>query len=197
MPSVTRRGLLVLGGTGAAGIVLSGCGEATDPREESDPEALTAAESEAEANLSGAYVVASQVAAGKQRAALEQFAEAAKQRAAEFGQASPPPPPDGGPDSAEALSACANLANDAIAAHLQSARLLDETAGRALASSALAACAAELAVVNGFAGEQQAPHAFVTGGEHPPLESFDRPDSDESETTSTSTTDTTDTSAEQ
>ena len=197
MPSVTRRGLLVLGGTGAAGIVLSGCSAAEEPRDESDAEALTAAEAEAEAGLSGAYVVAAQVAPAEQRRVLEDFAEAAKQRSAEFGQASPPPAPDGGPDAPEALSACAHLANEAIAAHLEAARLLDEVEGRSLATSSLAACAAEVAVVNGFAGEPEAPTAFVTGGPEEPLQSFDAPDTgDESSTTST-TTSSTDTTEEQ
>ncbi len=199
MPSVTRRGLLVLGGTGAAGVVLAGCGSAEEPRDESDTEQLTAAEAEAEANLSGAYAAAAQVASGKQRAdALESFAEAAKQRSAEFGDVSPPPAPDGGPDEPEALSACQHLANEAIAAHLQAARLIDEVEDRALATSSLAACAAELAAVNGFAGEPEVPSAFVTGGPEEPLQSFDRPDSgDESSTTSSTSSSTTDTAAEQ
>jgi hypothetical protein len=191
MPTLTRRGLLILGGTGAAGVALAGCTKAEEPRDESDADELTAAESEAEANLSGAYATASQVTTGEQRTALEGFAKAAKQRAAEFGQASPPPPPDGGPDSPEALSACQHLANEAIAAHLQAARLLDEVEGRALASSSLAACAAELATVNGFAGDPEVPRAFVTGGPEEPLESFDRPDSGDESTTSSSTTATT------
>ena len=199
MPTLTRRGLLILGSTGAAGVALAGCSSAEEPRDESDPEDLTAAEAEAEANLSGAYAAAAQVASAKQRAyTLESFAEAAKKRSAEFGEVSTPPAPDGGPDEPEALSACQHLANEAIAAHLEAARLLDEVEGRALASSSLAACAAELAAVNGFAGDPEVPSAFVTGGPEEPLQSFDRPDSgDESSTTSTTSSSTTDTAAEQ
>jgi hypothetical protein len=196
MLTVTRRGLLVLGGTGAAGVALAGCSEATDPRDETSDEELTAAEVEAETNLSGAYVVAAAVATGKQRATLERFAEAAKRRVVELGgPSSEPPPPDGGPDLPEALSACVNLANAAIAAHLEAAGLLNEIEGRALASSSLAACAAELAVVSGFAGDPEAPSAFVTGGSEKPYESTDEPDSDddseESSTTSSTATETT------
>jgi hypothetical protein len=198
MTTLTRRGLFVLGGTGAAGAALAGCSSASEPRDESDADALTAAQAEAEANLSGAYSVAAQVSSGDQRAALEDFADAAEQRAADLGGASPPPPPDGGPDAPEALSACVHLANQAIAAHLEGARLLDEVEGRALASSSLAACAAELVVVNGFAGDPEVPSAFVTGGPEHPLESFDRPDSgDESSTTSTTSSSTTDTTSGQ
>jgi len=202
MPTLTRRGLLILGGTGAAGVALAGCSKAEEPRDESDPDALTSAQAEAEANLSGAYIVAAQATGtGEERTTLERFAAAAKKRAAAIGSgAEPPPAPDGGPDSPEALSACQHLANQAIAAHLQAARLLDEVDGRALASSSLAACAAELATVNGFAGDPAVPTAFVTGGPQPPLEDTDAPDSgDESSTTSSTTdaTSTTDTTSEQ
>ncbi len=139
MLTVTRRGLIVLGGTGAAGVALAGCSEATEPREEASPEELTAAEAEAETNLSGAYVVAAQVTSGEKRAALETFAEAAKKRVTELGGPdSEPHPPDGGPDELEALSACANLANAAIAAHLEAAGLLER--GRGPGAGELLAC---------------------------------------------------------
>jgi hypothetical protein len=198
MLTVTRRGLLVIGGTGAAGVALAGCGEATEPREDASPEELTAAEAEAETNLSGAYVVAAQVTTGEQSATLERFAEAAKKRAVEFGQpTSEPPAPDGGPDAPEALSACANLANAAIAAHLEAAGLLDEVEGRALASSSLAACAAELAAVRMFQREPAVPTAFVTGGAEKPYESTDEPDSDDSTTSTTTDTDGTATTSEE
>ena len=187
MLTVTRRGLLVLGGAGAAGAALAGCGEATEPRDDADPQALTQAQAEAETNLSGAYVIAAQVTNGAQSAALESFAEAATRRAAEFGTSTSPPEPDGGPDAPEALSACQHLANVAIAAHLEAAGLLDEVADLAVASSALAACAAELAAVNGFAGDPEAPSSFVTGGAEKPYESTDEPDSDDSGETSTTT----------
>ena len=199
MLTVTRRGLLVLGGTGAAGAVLAGCSEAGDPREDSSPEELTTAEADAEANLSRAYVLASQVTKGEQSATLERFGEAAKRRFAEVAGGSDentPPEADGGPDKPEALSACRHLANAAIAAHLEAAGLLDDVEGRALASSSLAAVAAELAVVNGFAGDPEAPSPFVTGGADEPLESADEPDTGESSTSTTSSS-TTDTTAEQ
>jgi hypothetical protein len=203
MPTLTRRGLLILGGTGAAGVALAGCSKAEEPRDESDADALTSAEADAEGKLAGAYeLAASAVPTGEERTTLQRFAAAAAKRAAEISGGSfenTSPPPDGGPDFPEALSACQHLANEAIAAHLQAARLLDEVDGRALASSSLAACAAELAAVNSFAGDPEVPSAFVTGGPEKPLESFDRPDSgdDESSTTSTTSSSTTDTTEDQ
>jgi hypothetical protein len=202
MPTLTRRGLLILGGTGAAGVALAGCSSAEEPRDGSNADELTAAEAEAEGNLAGAYMLAaSAVPTGEERTTLERFAAASTKRANEISGGSgenTSPPPDGGPDFPEALSACQHLANDAIAAHLQAARLLDEVDGRALASSSLAACAAELAVVNGFVRDPVAPNAFVTGGPAP-LEDSDGPDSggDESSTTSTTSSSTTDTTDEQ
>ena len=203
MPTLTRRGLLVLGGTGAAGAVLAGCSSATEPRDEASTEELTAGEVDAENALAGAYDLAAGGAPkGEQQDALTSFAAAAKKRATEIGGGSggsTTPAPDGGPDFPEALTACIHLANEAIAAHLEAARLLDEVEGRALASSSLVACAAELAAVNGFAGEPEVPSAFVTGGPEKPLESFDRPDSgdDESSTTSTTSSSSTDTTEDQ
>jgi hypothetical protein len=175
MPTLSRRGLLALGGSGAAGAVLAACGESADPREEGDDEALVAAEAEAEARLAAAYTTAAgTLAPGPERAAVESFAAAAGDRAAELAGdpsgAAAPPGPDGGPDSPEALAAAINLANAAIAAHRAAVTGLDETAARALATSSLAACAAELAAVSGFAGEPEAPRAFVTGGEEEPYE---------------------------
>jgi hypothetical protein len=195
MPTLTRRGLLVLGGTGAAGVALAGCSSATEPRDEASTDELTAGEVDAENALAGAYDTAAGAASeAQQRAALQSFAAAAKKRATEIDSSaseSAAPPSDGGPDLPEALGACISLANEAIAAHLEAARLLDEVEGRALATSSLAACAAELAVVNGFSHQPQAPNAFVTGGSRPALESFDRPDSSEQSTTTTSSTSTT------
>jgi hypothetical protein len=169
MPTLSRRGLLALGGTGAAGVVLAACGEETDPRETGDDDELTAAEAEAEQRLAAAYGVAASTLDGSERSALETFADAAAARSNEFGGGSAQAGgPDGGPDSPEALSAAINLANAAIAAHRAAVTGLDSVEGRGLAGSALVACAAELAVVSGFAGEPAVPRAFVTGGSEEP-----------------------------
>ncbi|MET0730599.1 MAG: hypothetical protein ABWZ03_05350, partial [Solirubrobacterales bacterium] len=58
MQTVSRRGFLVIGGTGAAGAVLAGCGGSVDdPRDEGrDPELLAAALA-AETALGDAYAI--------------------------------------------------------------------------------------------------------------------------------------------
>jgi hypothetical protein len=191
MPTVSRRGLLVLGGTGAAGAVLAACGETADLRADASQGELTQGEFDAELALSSAYALAAGTrGSADERSALDDFAAAAEKRADQLRAFAPDPgtevpAPDGGPDSAEALSAVARLANAAIAAHNAAAGLLDSIEGRALASSALAACAAELAAVNHFDGKPEAPNAFVTGGAQKPYEATDEPDDSDSETTST------------
>jgi hypothetical protein len=184
---VSRRGFIALGGTGAAGAVLAACGEETDPRETGDDNQLTAAEAEAEQRLAAAYDLAASTVQGSERAALTTFAEAATARSNEFGGGSAQAGADGGPDSGEALSACINLANAAIAAHRAAVTGLDSIAGRGLATSALVACAAELAAVSGFAGEPEVPRAFVTGGSEEPYQAASDSDSETTSTTSTST----------
>ena len=187
MLEVSRRGFLVLGGTGAAGVALAACGQAPDQRDDASPDELTAAEASAETALAGAYgAAASALPKGEERTTLEQFATAAGKRADEFGggtaQAGDTPPADGGPDSPEALDGAIRAANAAIAAHREAAGLLDTSEGRALASSSLVACAAELAAVDHFAGKEQAPSPFVTGSTEAPYEAAD--DSSTSTTTS-------------
>ena len=71
MQTVSRRGFLALGGTGAAGALLAACGEETDPRETGDDDDLTAAEAEAEQRLAAAYGLAASTQEGSERAALE------------------------------------------------------------------------------------------------------------------------------
>ncbi len=191
MLTLSRRGLIALGGSGAAGVALAACGAAADPRADTSQDELLQAELEAETALAGAYrQAAGALGSGGEAAALRRFAAAAEERAAQFrdlvadpDSGSEAPPPDGGPDSPEALGAAATLANRAIAAHRRAAGLLDQTESRALASSSLIACAAELAAVNHFSGAPVAPEAFVTGGEDPPHEAAG-PES----TTTTSTT---------
>jgi hypothetical protein len=190
MLTVSRRGLFALGGSGAAGAVLAACGESADPRETGDDAELAQAEVEAELALETAYRQAGSTAAeAEQRTAFEAFAGAAADRADQIASAAgvdvePPPGPDGGPDGPEALSAAINLANSAIAAHRAAVTGLDSVESRELATSALATCAAELAAASGFAGEPEAPRAFVTGAEEEPYEG-----AEDTETTDETTTD--------
>ncbi|MET0730469.1 MAG: hypothetical protein ABWZ03_04690, partial [Solirubrobacterales bacterium] len=77
MPTLSRRGLLAIGGAGAAGALLSACGESVDPRAAGDDEALVSAEASAEASLAAAYSnAASAFGPGEERTALEQFSDA-------------------------------------------------------------------------------------------------------------------------
>jgi hypothetical protein len=191
MLTVSRRGFLALGGTGAAGVALAACGTAADPRADASPDQLTAAEASAETALAAAYAAAaSAFGQGEERATLEDFAAAAAKRAGEFGggsaQAGETPTPDGGPDSPEALDGAIRAANSAIAAHREAAGLLDAVDGRTLASSSMIACAAELAAVNHFAGKPEAPLAFVTGGNQAPYEAAAETTSTTSSTSTTS-----------
>lgn len=194
MLEVSRRGFLVLGGSGAAGVALAACGQAPDQRDDASPDDLKAAEASAETALAGAYsAAASALPKGQERTTLQQFATAAGKRADELGggtaQAGNTPPVDGGPDSPEALDGAVRAANAAIVAHREAAGLLDTPEGRALATSSLVACAAELAAVDHFAGKEQAPSPFVTGATATPYEAAN--DSTTSTTSTTSSTSTT------
>src|SRR5262245_46367856 len=108
MLSVSRRGLIALGGTGAAGLVLAGCGDAADRRADASQSDLLAAQGEAETALAAAYrQAAGSLSPGRERTALAGFAAAASKRAGELDSTAggnEQPPPDGGPDSPEALS---------------------------------------------------------------------------------------------
>ena len=200
MLSISRRGFLAAGGTGAAGLALAACGKTADQRDDAPQEDLTSAQLQAELALSTAYKTAATAAGkGSEQTALEAFAKAASARADELrssaaaatgGQAQAP---DGGPDSAEALGGAAHAANAAIAAHRRAAGLLTDSAGRATASSYLVACAAELAAVNDFAGKPEVPSPFVTGGSEAPYESVITTSTTTSTTNTGSTTSTTST----
>ncbi|MDX6583354.1 MAG: hypothetical protein QOI10_2538 [Solirubrobacterales bacterium] len=202
MPTVTRRGLLALGGSGLAGVALAGCAAEADPRKDASQSDLVDAEAEGEAALATAYAqAASSFDTGEERATLERFAAAAGKRANQVRRGSdtnttpPGQAPDGGPDSPEALAGAVHAANVAISAHREAAGLLDTVEGRALASSSLAACAAELAAVDLLAGDPASPNAFVTGGPEKPYESTDSPDTSSTTTSTTSSSSTTSTSS--
>ena len=173
MPTLSRRGLLALGGAGAAGALLAACGEAVDPRADGDDDGAGLGRGlEAEASLAAAYSTR-RLGLRPGRGANRRWSSSPTPPAGApselgGGTGDNEPPPDGGPDSAEALSAAINLANAAIAAHRAATPGLDSAEARGLATASLAACAAELAVVSGFAGEPEAPRAFVTGGDAEP-----------------------------
>jgi hypothetical protein len=190
MQTVSRRGFLVIGGTGAAGAVLAGCGgSVTDPRAEGrDPELLAAALA-AETALGEAYAAGGEGGpAPRQRRAIESFVAASRRRAEELSGLLT----EAGGEPTEAASPAPGTeleqANATIAAYRAAAGPLSTEELRGTAIAFLAAVAAELSVMSGFAGDDEAPRAFVTGGEAQPHVAADEDSADEEAEATTTTT---------
>ncbi len=190
MQTVSRRGFLVIGGTGAAGAVLAGCGGSVDdPRDEGrDPELLAAALA-AETALGDAYAIGGEGGpAPPQREAIESFIAASRRRAEELttlleqagGQPTKAATPEPGTEREQA--------NATIAAYRAAAGPLSTEELRGTAIAFLAAVAAELSVMSEFAGEDPAPRPFVTGLEAEPYVAADEDSADEETTTEATTT---------
>lgn len=187
MQTVSRRGFLVLGGTGAAGAVLAACGSTEDRRAEGDDAALLAAALTAETALEAAYAErrfsASGAPSAAVRSALDAFRAASARRVEEL--AGLVEDAGGEPAGTEAGAADAiEGANAAIAAYREAAGPLPSEESRSTMIAFLTAVAAELAVMSDFAGDDPAPSAFVTGGSEEPFE----PTADSETTTSTTST---------
>jgi hypothetical protein len=175
MQTVSRRGFLVIGGTGAAGAVLAGCGGSeTDQRAEGRDAELLAAALAAETALGEAYAIGGGGgAAPRQPEAIESFVAASRRRAEELttlleqagGQPTEPPSAEPGTEL--------DQANATIAAYRAAAGPLSTEELRGTAIAFLAAVAAELSVMSGFAGEARVPRAFVTGSEAEPYVAAD------------------------
>ena len=171
MQTLSRRGLLVAGGTGAAGAVLSACGAATTERDQSDDAALLGSALAAESALGDAY-------AGEGGEPYASFARASRERATELERLVS----DAGGDAGAATAGTPVEAADAvIAAYRAAAGPLSAADLRGTAIAFLAAVAAELAALLELAGEDPVPRAFVTGGAQEPL--AEEPVEDEPETT--------------
>jgi hypothetical protein len=191
MQTVSRRGFLVIGGTGAAGAMLAGCGGSTaDPREEGrDPELLAAALA-AETALGETYAIGGEGGpAPRERRAIESFVAASRRRAEELaglledagGEATEPPSPAPGSELEQA--------NATIAAYRAAAGPLSTEELRRTMISFLAAVAAELSTLSEFAGEDPAPRAFVTGGAAEPYVADDEDSTEDATETTTTETD--------
>jgi hypothetical protein len=195
MLTVSRRGLLALGGTGVA-TVLAGCGSEPDPRAEGDDQQLLTNAYAAEVDLQTAYDTLSRggvggddsatVIARSQRASSERQAELGK-LGASAGQSQSDGGSADGADTGLGLTEAA--ANAAIAAYRQCAGLLPEAADRATTMGFLAQVAAELAAIRGLFGKDQAPEAFVTGGSEQPFVAAAETTTTSTTSTSTTTTD--------
>jgi hypothetical protein len=183
MPSLSRRGFLALGGTGAAGVALGACGSGADPRGEGDDPELLAAALGAEEALQAAYDNLALFAKGA--AAKREFYAAQDARISELGRfgASIGESDTTGSDAYAALDAT-------IAAYRNLARLGSTEELRTTATQFLAQVAVELATVRELQGDEVVPFAFVTGLDEPPLETTDDAPSGETTTTTDSTTST-------
>jgi hypothetical protein len=203
MQTVSRRGFLVIGGTGAAGAVLAGCGGSEDdPRGEGRDAELLAAALAAETALGEAYADAAVPArplggpsdggptrpGGPLDDALTAFGAASSKRSEELSRLVD----DAGGEPAEPSGDAIAAANATIAAYRAAAGPLSTAQLRGTAIAFLAAVAAELSVLLGFIGEDRVPRAFVTGAEAEPYLAADEDSADEqSETTTTETDQTT------
>ena len=170
MPSLSRRGFIALGSTGAAGLILASCGGEDDPREAGRDGDLLGAALSAETALQGAYDGDGLTGITPTREILslqEERISQLRELGAEEGEAT------GSSDIVEA-------SNAAIAAHRELAGLGSSTEIRAAGTQGAAEIAAVLAAVSAEQDSDPAPTAFVTGGSEPPYEAEgDEPSSTE------------------
>ena len=176
MVTIRRRSLLAAGGGGIAAAALAACGtEAEEPSRERDAELLSAAVA-AEGTLAETYGFAADTTTGSGEAAVRAFARASERRHGELsdlldqqgGSADEvePSPPTG---AESGVGAAIVALESTIAVYRQAAGLLSEPGQRRTAMAFLGEDAAELAVMRGLRGEDEAPEPFVTGSEERPL----------------------------
>ena len=192
MLTISRRGLLALGGAAVAGTGVAACGTDEYPRDEGrDPEllgAMLAAELGVEASAKANEKQPQEAQAVAELVSAIARASAARVRTlrglAQDAGGSEANQPQGAPT----LPALADASERAIAAYHEGAGLLSNPDLRSTASSYLAQSAAEVAALRGQLGDDPVPAAFVTGGSVKPYAfSSDTTTS----TTSTTTTETT------
>lgn len=182
MPTLTRRGVLVLAGAGAAGAALTACGTtAEDRRESGDDPGLLEAAAAAEAALGAAYAAAADELDGADADALRQFERASEARASAVRALDPEVAET---EEAEApaeagLTGAVAAAEGAVAAYREVAGSLSTDDGRSLGMKSIVAVAAELAALRELDGADPAPTAFVTGGSEPPFVAPDSSATDE------------------
>jgi hypothetical protein len=171
----TRRGFLVLGAGGGAAALLAACGEdVPEPGADRDTELLSAA-LVAEENANSALVEAARVASGPDKATLQELSKQASANADRLQEAladletTPEgdftPPAGGGVDAI--VQAAVEQTNAAIDAYRLGAGQLTSEELRRDAIELAIADGARLALLYGILGEQEAPHAFVTGTPNP------------------------------
>ena len=176
---LSRRGFLVLGGSGAAAVALGACGAEEDPRGEGDdPELIAAAIGAETAYGLGARTFADQQGVSTE---IERQSKARRQELVSLEQ------DDGGESQLDGENVN-EAALAAIAAYRGLARLGSSEDLRRTATQFMAQVAGELAALLELQGDDEVPYAFVTGLDEEPLESTD--DAPTAETTTTTTTST-------
>lgn len=177
MLRVTRRGLLAVGGAGAASLAVSACGTEDDPRAEGRDSDLLLAASLAEAKLGAVYEgIAQGGKATPEVAALQKASQARLRELVDLGAKVVSEPPQDGASMADVISA----ANPALAAYREGVRFLSTTELRSATFQFLNQVSGEQAVARGLENQDQSPTAFVTGLSEKPYVASD--------TTTTSTT---------
>ena len=185
-PAIGRRGFLALGGAGLAGAAVAGCGtEKEGASPERDVELLGDALA-AERALARTYRFAEQTAAEQDAAVLSQFRRAAEAHSSELsgliedqGGAAEAGEMESGGGTESALEGAVADLGTAIGAYREAAALLSTRNLKRTAYELLADDAAQLAALHRLVGEREAPEAFVTGGEEPPLVSPEPVEEDE------------------
>jgi hypothetical protein len=186
MPKLTRRSLFAVGGAGVAGLAVSGCASADDPRTEGrDGEILDSA-AKAEADF---YAVFTGIEVGtKVIPVIDQFKKASHDRLDELDKLGAKVT-TGSTENAPLTSAIA-AASPAIAAYRDIVKLGSTPELRSTAIQFLTQVSAEQATLRGLGGEDQSPQPFVTGLAEKPYVATD----DNADTTSTTSTSSTTTS---
>jgi hypothetical protein len=171
----TRRGFLVLGAGGGAAALLAACGEdVPQSSPERDAELLSAA-LVAEENANAALGEALRLADGADRQTLRELGDQASANAARVqdaladrettpeGEFTVP----GGGDLDSALQAAVDQTNTAVDAYRLGAGQLTTENLRREAFELAVADGARLALLYGMLGQDEAPHAFVSGTPNP------------------------------
>jgi hypothetical protein len=187
MLRVTRRGLLAVGGAGAASLAVSACGAEDDPRAEGRDADLLDSALSAEAILKQAYGTVK--GGGDEQAVGRQFTQASTTRLNDLERLA------GGPAKASASTASnpnglSEAQDSAIAAYRDLVRFGSTTDLRSTAIQFLTQVAGEQATIRGLQDQDQSPVAFVTGLQEKPYIASNDTTTSTTSTTSSSTTST-------
>jgi rubrerythrin len=175
--SITRRRLFAVSGAGGAAAVLAACGTAEEEASpERDVELLQAA-LDAEGGVERLYRTATEQSLDADaRATVQAFGVTAREhvdrlrKEIEGAGGTPVESSADVPAGENVLDALTVALTDAIAAYHDAVGELSSAPLRRTVYELLAADAAQLAAIRGLLGSEQAPEAFVTGRDEPPLE---------------------------